>query len=317
MKYCRICNIEFSDAAVYCPKCGSKLELINETHDATGDTRNEKNIEQSKNESRIKPQEKMHVKAMISLSLILLIILIGAIYIFYPRKLLINNGNDIVAYVDNTAEAISLYGNGLSEADYDNAEWYLNDDAVKITIKDGSITPAYDEDALVDHDQDSSTEYNSEDGEFSYRTTVSATIKKGLKKWKGAATVIVKLKEEKLINEKIIKSSTASADSNIKVTAGDRNAYIYLKSNTATYNDIAFTVKKNKTASVGVPLDKYTLYVAQGDVWYGSKYLFGPGTSMSKDNEPMDFSAYTYTYKLQAENGNVQSDTVKSSDFPR
>lgn len=303
MKKCVICGVEFSDEAQFCPKCGSRLASSGIDNSLSNMT---------------KTQNKKNKRGIIIGIVAALTIIIIAICVLMPKELVINNGENIVAYVGESKE-ISLYGNGLSQSDYDNAEWYLYDDTAKITIKNNKIRATYDADALVNHSTEgASTDYYPADGEFSYRTTVKATIKKGIRRWKGDATIVVKLKEKKITNGKIVKAPSDSRTVSFEVTAADDvNAYIYLMSKNDSSNDMSFLVKKGKTATVYVPKDYYYVYVAQGDNWYGKKYLFGPGTAMTKDKEVLDFVQYYWTYQLQAADGNVESENINSEDFPR
>lgn len=58
------------------------------------------------------------------------------------------------------------------------------------------------------------------------------------------------------------------------------------------------------------------MYWADGDTWYGGKYLFGPQTTYQKDSEVWDFYTYTWTLELDAVNGNMSGEDVDEENFP-
>ena len=98
--------------------------------------------------------------------------------------------------------------------------------------------------------------------------------------------------------------------------SSEYNTYIYLESKTKKANDMSFIVKKGEETTVSVPLDKYIMYWANGDTWYGGDYLFGPQTTYQKDPEEWDFSNYTWTFKLETTDGNLSGETVEEDEFP-
>ena len=58
-----------------------------------------------------------------------------------------------------------------------------------------------------------------------------------------------------------------------------------------------------------------------GTTWYGTKYLFGPGTSVAKADKTFDFridgeKVHGYTVELiKQENGNLNTKDISLEDF--
>ena len=148
-------------------------------------------------------------------------------------------------------------------------------------------------------------------------TYVNATIKKGLKTWEGSLPVNISLKPVKIESGTMIKEPADERTSSLTVTpSSEYNTYIYLESKTKKANDMSFIVKKGEETTVSVPLDKYIMYWANGDTWYGGDYLFGPQTTYQKDPEEWDFSNYTWSFKLETTDGNLSGETVEEDEFP-
>ena len=153
-----------------------------------------------------------------------------------------------------------------------------------------------------------------------YQTTIDVEIKSGLRIWIGKQKVVVKLKPVRVKNGKVFKRPKGKSISSIRVKGNKyQNTYIYLKSKKSRKNDLAFIVLANKDVFIkNIPLNKYIIYTAQGDTWYGTKYLFGPGSRKIKDRKIYDFSRYKWTFNLRSKKkGNMRTDTVEDKDFPR
>jgi len=111
----------------------------------------------------------------------------------------------------------------------------------------------------------------------------------------------------------------------LSVTASfSYNYYIYLDCITNPDNDMAFFVKRGNTVKLDVPLGTYRVYYATGDIWYGTQHLFGSSTIYCKCDGTFNFyissdgyySGYTLEL-IEQHNGNLDTETVNPSEFPR
>lgn len=101
----------------------------------------------------------------------------------------------------------------------------------------------------------------------------------------------------------------------IIVHAANKNCVVRLKS-TSGKTVISFFVRANETATVWVPPRTLYAYFAEGDTWYGWKYLFGDDATYSKDPTPTDFSNCSIEYTLYTvPNGNLTLTTIDEDDF--
>ncbi len=93
------------------------------------------------------------------------------------------------------------------------------------------------------------------------------------------------------------------------------NCYVKLKSTIG--NDVfSFFVRAGKSVTVSVPSDYYYVYFSYGKDWYGTKYIFGPNTTYSKDDEICDFKNYTWEYTLYSSyDGNFTETPVSAEEF--
>ena len=260
-------------------------------------------------------KKKMEKKKKIIIGCCIIALLIAALiigHIISPRDLTLNSGESIEMYVGDE-QTVTLSGEGLSDADYLTARW-TTDNGDVLTVDNGTIRASYD-----------SLSFNElyEEGEeedmdpCSCSTYVKATIKKGLKTWEGSLPVNISLKPVKIESGTMIKEPADERTSSLTVTpSSEYNTYIYLESKTKKANDMSFIVKKGEETTVSVPLDKYIMYWANGDTWYGGDYLFGPQTTYQKDPEEWDFSNYTWTFKLETTDGNLSGETVEEDEFP-
>jgi len=111
----------------------------------------------------------------------------------------------------------------------------------------------------------------------------------------------------------------------LSVTASfSHNYYIYLDCISNPDNDMAFFVKRGNTVNLDVPLGTYSVYYATGDIWYGTQHLFGSSTVYCKCDGTFNFYISSdgyyngYTLELiEQHNGNLDTETVNPSEFPR
>lgn len=104
--------------------------------------------------------------------------------------------------------------------------------------------------------------------------------------------------------------------------SGDESYYIYMDSLTKWNDDISFMVEANKTVSLDVPIGRYELYCASGNIWHGQSNKFGPNTQYYKADSNLEFTSdgeYNYGYMVElsgSSGGNIKRHTVDSSEFP-
>lgn len=93
--------------------------------------------------------------------------------------------------------------------------------------------------------------------------------------------------------------------------------------NKVNASELRFFVRANCTAELDVPLGRYRVYYATGDTWYGEEHLFGPDTLYYKCDDEFAFTSDSegyngWTLTLTAVyNGNLDTDLVDESDFPK
>lgn len=106
-------------------------------------------------------------------------------------------------------------------------------------------------------------------------------------------------------------------------TIGTGGYFFYLKNISDDNANMSFYVTAGKTVDVEVPLGTYIIYYATGSTWYGTDYLFGPGTVYRKFNGVFSFtsdsSGYSgWTIQLQpVTDGNLDSEYINESEFPQ
>lgn len=297
MRICRHCGAEFISDYTFCPTCGSALT--------------ETDLDHNKIQPEKKPVDKKK-KSIIVGCILAVIVIAGILFaITSPKELQLNNGNPIEIYVNDVAD-VSVYGDGLSEADYQAIVW-TTDNGDVLTVNDGKIKGLYSSDSFNEISEEGEEDMDP----CSCTTYVRATIDKGIKKWEGSAEVTISLEPVSVKSGTIIKEPAGARISSFKVTAAESyNTYIYLKSTTKKSNDMSFIVKKGETTTVYVPADTYNIYYANGDTWYGGKYTFGPQTTYRKDSKSLDFYTYTWTLELESTNGNTTSEEIDEESFP-
>ena len=81
---------------------------------------------------------------------------------------------------------------------------------------------------------------------------------------------------------------------------------------------VTFFVRAGESVTMGVPSQKLCVYFASGEKWYGygKGRMFGDDTVYSKDDEPLDFSQYTWEYTLSpVYNGNFNETPSDEDEF--
>lgn len=101
------------------------------------------------------------------------------------------------------------------------------------------------------------------------------------------------------------------------------DCYYVLEPLTNEDHAIKFYGRAGETVEIDVPLGKYELYYATGLTWYGRTHLFGEQTIYQKCDVTLDFaensegySGWTIQLNL-VENGNLDSDPIPESSFPK
>lgn len=311
---CPECGTEIPDGYVFCPECGKKVVEDNPAEEKI----QERVIEDREPVSVspvTKPEKKFakKTKIIIGCCILALLICIGIFAsVTSTKDLVLNSGEPIDIYVGDE-ETVTISGEGLSDADYQTALWTTDNNDV-LTVENGKIKASYDSDSF----NEITGEGEEEDMDpCSCSTYVNAKIEKGMRKWEGYIEVNISLKPVKVESGKIIKEPADARSSSLTVTpSDDYNTYIYLESKTKKSNDMSFIIKKGEETTVSIPRDKYIMYWANGDTWYGGDFLFGPQTTYQKDSEEWDFSTYTWTLQLEATNGNMSGESVDEDDFP-
>lgn len=252
--------------------------------------------------------KKFIIIASIAIAVIAVIVIV-LLWITTPRQLRINGGKTFEMWVGET-KTLTLEGDYLDAEDKKNATYKTT--GTVVTCIDGVVKNKYNKSLFNTY----GTQYKM----AHYQTTIDVEIKSGLRTWIGKQKVVVKLKPVRVKNGKVFKRPKGKSISSIRVKGNKyQNTYIYLKSKKSRKNDLAFIVLANKDVFIkNVPLNKYVIYMAQGDTWYGTKYLFGPGSRKIKDRKTYDFSRYKWTFNLRSKKkGNMRTDTVEDKDFPR
>lgn len=316
MKKCKKCGKEYLSDYEFCPECGSRFD--EEEHQVVEQPEQDYQYtysyaqqpsSQAKTKKKISKKAKIIFCCVAAAAVILIIAFIG---IMSPKELSINGNETIEIYVGDT-ETVSVSGDGLTEADYQTVLW-TSDNTDVIKVDSGELEAFYDSDSFHEYSEDESDQ---DMNPCECNTYINASIERGLRTWEGRVKVKVSLKPVDVESGKVIKEPADSRASSLTVTpSDDYNTYIYLESKTKESNDMSFIIKKGEKTTVNVPRDKYIMYWANGDTWYGGEFLFGPQTSYQKDAEEWDFYNYTWTLELGALNGNMSGESVSEDDFP-
>jgi curved DNA-binding protein CbpA len=82
-----------------------------------------------------------------------------------------------------------------------------------------------------------------------------------------------------------------------------------------------YFIPKSSVLTIELPLGSYKLKFAQGDKWYGIKYLFGPGTAYSYVPDKMEFyisGDYVKGHQIELVpqiNGNLKTPPMQANDW--
>lgn len=107
----------------------------------------------------------------------------------------------------------------------------------------------------------------------------------------------------------------------IQVPIGDTHYYVkivdaYTKSPVA-----AIFIRAGQSVQLEIPLGTYEIKYAMGSIWYGTKYLFGPETSVAKADKSFEFridddKVHGYTVELiKQQGGNLHTKDISLEDF--
>ncbi len=300
--FCSKCGAENKENAKFCRKCGA---VLNAGATVSVNILDDKPVHDNKPVHNKENSNKG--KALISGSVIVIIaLLIVLTIIAQPKELILNGGEPMEVYVgDWDYITVSESSNKLTEEDFDDIIWKVEDESI-LSVNDMEVEAYYDE-ALFDET----------DGRCTCETNVYAEIKKGIRTWEGTLPVTVCLEPVDFYSGEVLIEPYDIEDSQYEVKPSDTaSLYIYLQSQTDSANDMSFLVKKGEITEVDVPEDQYIRYVALGETWYGEAYLFGPYTSFRKGTKVLDFEEYTYTTTFGVDNGNGDSESIDSDEFP-
>ena len=107
-------------------------------------------------------------------------------------------------------------------------------------------------------------------------------------------------------------------ESEITVKASYGDSYVVSLKYTNGKEALTFFVRSGETVTIGVPSAYLYVYFASGDTWYGygEGLMFGKDTVYSKDDDPLDFTKYTWEYTLyQVTNGNFVETPSNQDEF--
>lgn len=104
--------------------------------------------------------------------------------------------------------------------------------------------------------------------------------------------------------------------SSITVTADSTHDYVVSLKFVTGAECMAFYVAAGDTVTVGTPGNTLYAYFASGTKWYGygEGLMFGADTDYSKDDDPLDFSHYSWEYTLYPVTDGNFSETPSSED---
>ena len=106
--------------------------------------------------------------------------------------------------------------------------------------------------------------------------------------------------------------------SEITVSASTDNDYVVCLKDFTGIEYVSFYVRAGDTVTIGVPSRVLYVYFASGKDWYGygKGLMFGEDTAYGKDDEALDFTAYSYEYTLYpVNNGNFSEIPSNEDEF--
>lgn len=300
--FCSKCGAENKEMAKFCSKCGAALNV-----GTSESIISKENVKQDGTQKSDAQKSGSKRNFIIGGSVIFVIaIMIALTIIAQPKELILNGGEPMEVYVgDWDYITVSESSNKLTEEDFDDIIWKVEDESI-LSVNDMEVEAYYDE-----------TLFDETDGRCTCETNVYAEIKKGIRTWEGTLPVTVCLEPVDFYSGEVLIEPYDIEDSQYEVKPSDTaSLYIYLQSQTDSANDMSFLVKKGEITEVDVPEDQYIRYVALGETWYGEAYLFGPYTSFRKGTKVLDFEEYSYTTTFGVDNGNGDSESIDSDEFP-
>lgn len=95
---------------------------------------------------------------------------------------------------------------------------------------------------------------------------------------------------------------------------GSSNYYMKFVTAGTDSTVITFFVREHSTVTVDIPAGNLELRYAYGSTWYGESKLFGDETRYAKDEEPYDFSNYTWEISLYTTTNEGETMDVEEID---
>lgn len=118
------------------------------------------------------------------------------------------------------------------------------------------------------------------------------------------------------LSGRILSGSQVTDGSELTITAPSNSDCVVKLKTPSGLTKLMFYVRAGATTTVKVPMQSLYVYFAYGETWYGTDHLFGKETHYSKDNDPLDFSQYTWKYTLQpVTDGNFSDTPIDPSEF--
>lgn len=118
------------------------------------------------------------------------------------------------------------------------------------------------------------------------------------------------------LSGRILSGSQVTDGSELTITAPSNSDCVVKLKTPSGLTKLMFYVRAGATTTVKVPMQSLYVYFAYGETWYGTEHLFGKETYYSKDNDPLDFSQYTWQYTLQpVTDGNFSATPIDPAEF--
>lgn len=109
----------------------------------------------------------------------------------------------------------------------------------------------------------------------------------------------------------------------LRIHTSGSGYYYYVLSKVGTNTVyMSFFGKAGETVDVDVPVGTYDLYYTYGETWYGTAHLFGEKAFYGKCDRTMSFTSDADGYSgfeltlYAVQNGNMDTEKIKQSDFP-
>jgi curved DNA-binding protein CbpA len=107
----------------------------------------------------------------------------------------------------------------------------------------------------------------------------------------------------------------------IRVPSGNTHYYVKIVHANTARPVAAIFIRAGQSVSLKVPLGYYEIKYAMGTTWYGTKYLFGPETTVAKADKTFDFlidneQVHGHTVELiKQQGGNLHTSEISLEDF--